>query len=171
MPDNAMTVLNELVGTTGHVTPMQECVRAAIVFFWGLLLVRIAGRRIFGRWAALDIVVSIVVGSNLSRALTGNAPFTGTLVATSFMIAIHWIVAHLASRYRIWAFIAEGGPVALAVRGTPCERALMRYGVSQNDIDEALSQKDLRHMEDAEEISLGPSGKINARPRSGGGRR
>ena len=166
-----MTVLSELVGTQGHVTPMQECVRAVIVFFWGLLLVRVAGRRIFGRWAALDIVVAIVVGSNLSRALTGNAPFTGTLVATAFMIAIHWVTAHLAARYRLWSFIAEGGPIALVVRGEPCRRALMRYGVSENDLNEALSQKDLHGLDDADQIILEPSGKINARPASRGGRR
>jgi hypothetical protein len=39
----------------------------------------VAGRRVFGRWAALDIVVAIVVGSNLSRALTGAAQLGGTL--------------------------------------------------------------------------------------------
>jgi len=166
-----MTVFNDLVGTLNHVTPMQECARAAIVFLWGLLLVRVAGRRIFGRWAALDIVVAIVIGSNLSRALTGNAPFSGTLLATGFMIAVHWVTAHLASRYRFWSFIAEGDPVALMVRGKLCERALMRYGVSNNDIKEALSQKDLRGIDEAEEISLEPSGKINAKPGSPGGQR
>ncbi|CAB3723991.1 hypothetical protein LMG27174_05198 [Paraburkholderia rhynchosiae] len=165
-----MTALDDLVGTLGHVTPMQECVRAAVVFFWGLLLVRVAGRRIFGRWAALDIVVAIIVGSNLSRALTGGAPFIGTLLATTLMIAMHWIIAHLASRSRFWSFLAEGGPVTLVIRGTPCKRTLMRYGVSGNDINEAPSQKDLHDITEAEQITLEPSGKINATPTSTVGR-
>jgi uncharacterized membrane protein YcaP (DUF421 family) len=38
-----------------------------------LAIVRFVGRRVFGEWAALDIIVSIVVGSNLSRALTGSS--------------------------------------------------------------------------------------------------
>jgi uncharacterized membrane protein YcaP (DUF421 family) len=161
----ALDRLVDMVGTQGHVTILQECARAAIVFVWGLLLVRVAGRRIFGRWAALDIVVAMVVGSNLSRAITGNAPFTGTLVATGLMIAIHWVVAHLASRYPAWSFIAEGGPIALVVRGQPCSRALMRYGVSKNDVNEALSEKGLNGLDDVEKITLEASGKINVRSR------
>ncbi|WP_250475851.1 YetF domain-containing protein [Caballeronia sp. GAFFF1] len=156
-----MNLLNDIFGTQGHVTVLQECARAAIVFCWGLFLVRVAGRRIFGRWAALDIVVAIIVGSNLSRAVTGNAPLTGTLVATAFMIAAHWVVAHLASRYRLWTFIAEGSPVTLFSQGKPCEKALMRYGVSENDINEALSENGVDDVEDVQKITLEPSGKIS----------
>jgi uncharacterized membrane protein YcaP (DUF421 family) len=161
-----MAALEHLLGTMGHVTVVQECIRTAIVFFWGLLLVRTAGRRIFGRWAALDIVVAIVIGSNLSRAITGNAPFAGTLAATAFMIAIHWVIAHLAARFRSWAFIAEGRPIALVMRGEPCQHALRRFGVSANDLNEALTQKDLRGIDEAECITLEPSGKINVKPTS-----
>jgi len=54
-----------------------------VIFAFGLALVRLAGRRVFVRWAALDIVVAVVVGSNLSRALTGTAPLGGTLAAST----------------------------------------------------------------------------------------
>ena len=62
-----------IFGVDAHLSWAQECARAVLVFAYGLLLVRVAGRRIFGKWSALDIIVSIVVGSNLSRALTGSA--------------------------------------------------------------------------------------------------
>ena len=105
----------------------------------------------------------MVVGSNLSRAITGNAPFIGTLIATGFIIAIHWIVAHLASRYPSWSFIAEGRPVALVMEGKPCLQAMRRFGVSRNDIEEALSQKDIDQLEKVYEMTLEPSGRINVR--------
>ncbi|MGH8291183.1 MAG: hypothetical protein ACREV7_19635 [Steroidobacteraceae bacterium] len=40
---------------------------------------RLAGRRTFARWSALDMIVSIIMGSSLSRALTGAAPLGGTI--------------------------------------------------------------------------------------------
>ena len=64
-----------------------------MIFVFGLALVRLAGRRVFGKWAALDIVVSIIIGSNLSRALTGNAPLWGTLAGTALLMALHWLLA------------------------------------------------------------------------------
>ncbi|VXB32899.1 conserved membrane hypothetical protein [Burkholderia sp. 8Y] len=161
-----MNLLKDIFGTQGHVTTLQECARAAIVFCWGLFLVRVAGRRIFGRWAALDIVVSIIVGSNLSRVITGSAPLVGTLVATGFMIAAHWVLAHLASRYRLWAFISEGSPITLFSEGEPCTKTLLRYGVSENDINEALSQNGIDHVRNVQKMTLEPSGKISVSRRN-----
>ena len=51
-----MLSITDLVGLTGHVTWWQECVRAVMVFAYGLAIVRIAGRRVFGKWSALDII-------------------------------------------------------------------------------------------------------------------
>jgi hypothetical protein len=82
-----------------------------------LLLIRLAGRRVFGRWSALDIIVSIIVGSNLSRALTGSAPLFGTIVATTLLMLLHWVLAHLAARSRSVSRILEGTPIALSQEG------------------------------------------------------
>lgn len=158
--------LTELLGTEGHVTVWQECARAVVVFFWGLLLVRVGGRRIFGRWGAIDIVVAIVVGSNLSRAVTGSAPFTGTLLATALMILLHWVLARLAARYGRFTFITEGDPVRLVSQGKPCKRTLQKHGVSTTDINEALRQNGIIRLEDVGDMTLEPSGKISVSARS-----
>lgn len=80
---------DDLFGITGQVTWVQECARAALIFAYGLLLVRVAGRRAFARWSALDIVVAIIVGSNLSRSLTGSAPLFPTIAATALLMLLH----------------------------------------------------------------------------------
>ena len=49
---------------------------------YGILCIRVAGRRTFSNLTPLDIFVAIVVGSNISRAMTGKAPFVSTLAAT-----------------------------------------------------------------------------------------
>src|SRR5690242_20367418 len=79
--------------TTMHLEWWQECARAVLIFAYGFILLRLTGRRIFGKWAALDIIVSIIIGSNLSRALTGQAPLGGTLLSTTLLIALHWLLA------------------------------------------------------------------------------
>src|ERR687885_300502 len=105
--------LEDVFGPTGHITWAQECARALVVFIYGLALVRVAGRRVFGKWAALDIIVSIVVGSNLSRALTGSADLGGTLAATTLLMALHWILSHLAASFPTLSRVFEGRPVNL----------------------------------------------------------
>ena len=152
--------LAEMFGARGHVTVLQECARAVLILSYGLVLVRVAGRRIFGKWAAIDIVVSIIVGSNLSRSLTGNAPLVGTLAATTLLIALHWLLAQLAARSKMMSRLLEGTAVDLIVGGEPKGGVAVRHAVSQADIDEALRHTGSNKIEDASRITLEPSGKI-----------
>jgi hypothetical protein len=105
-----------LFGTTGHVNWVQESARAILLFAYGLAAVRLVGRRVFGKWAALDIIVSVIVGSNLSRALTGGAPLFGTMGATSVLLALHWFLAQGAAR-RAYRASSKGRLSTWSLRG------------------------------------------------------
>lgn len=122
---------------------------------------RVAGRRVFGKWAALDIIVSVIVGSNLSRALTGQASLGGTLAATTVLMVLHWVLAQAAARSAWLAGILEGMPIELG-RGSSVDQATMRrHSVSQRDLDEALRQSSLEEVGNTRRVILEPSGKIN----------
>jgi len=153
--------LETLFGSRGDVSIAQECARAALVFAYGLLLVRIAGRRVFGRWSAIDIVVSIIVGSNLSRALTGNAPLAGTLCATTLLMALHWLCAQAAARSPALSRLFEGRPLTLGRGGRLVDRGGMRTAISDADLAEALHQAGIERLEDSRLVVLEPSGKIS----------
>ncbi len=130
-------------------------------FAYGLALVRIAGRRVFGRWSALDIIVSVMVGSDLSRALTGSAELGGTPAATTLlMMALHWALARMAAHSTRFSGLVEGTPIQLAHDGAAKPSVLRHYSVSQHDLEEALRQSNLEHVAGTRLIVLEPSGKI-----------
>jgi len=156
-----MDLAQAVFGAKGQVSLLQECARAALVFLYGLMLVRFAGRRVFGKWSALDIIVSIVVGSNLSRALTGSAPLAGTLAGTALLMALHWLFAQGASRSRMVSRLVEGSPVELARAGALDDRARRRWAVSEADLREALRQSGIEQVDQARLLVLEPSGKIS----------
>jgi len=149
-----------IFGFTGHVTLVQECARSALIFFYGLLLVRLAGRRAFARWSALDVVVAIMVGSSLSRAQTGNAPLFGTIAATAVMIGLHWTLARGSALSRSLSEIFEGPARTLAQDGTLRRRTAIAHNVSDVDLAEALRQVGLEDLKDARTVVLEPSGRI-----------
>jgi uncharacterized membrane protein YcaP (DUF421 family) len=151
----------DLFGETQHANAWQLCARAALVFVYGWLLVRIAGRRAFARWTAVDIVVAIVTGSNLSRALTGNADLFGTLAATTLMMAIHWALARAAARSPAISRLVEGAPVAIGKGGSVDAAALVHHGVSAADLQEALRAAGVESAADTRAIVLEPSGKVS----------
>lgn len=155
-----MDSLNAIFGPDQGISWEQECARAILIFFYGLVLVRVAGRRVFGRWSAIDIVVSIIIGSNLSRALTGTAPLWGTLAATTLLMALHFALAHAVVRSRWLSRLLEGAPIRLAEAGKADEEAMRRQGVSLADLHEALRDKGLEHVAQTRLINLEPSGNV-----------
>jgi uncharacterized membrane protein YcaP (DUF421 family) len=156
-----MDLLNEVFGTTNHVEWPQECARALLILTYGYTAVRLLGPRLFGRWAALDIVVSLIIGSNLSRALTGNAPLWGTLAATSLVLGVHWALAQVAARSSRLSHLIEGRSSDLIKAGAPDVGKLRRWSVSEPDVNEALRQRGLRRLDEADAIILEPSGTIS----------
>jgi uncharacterized membrane protein YcaP (DUF421 family) len=143
-----------------RLTWTQECARTVLIFAYGLIMVRLVGRRVFGKWSALDIVVSIIVGSSLSRAMTGSAPLLGTLGAATLLMAMHWLLAQLAARSAFFSRIVEGAAILVARQGAIDETMRRRQSVSMADLDEAVRQKGLARLEDAERVILEPSGKL-----------
>ena len=156
-----MALFDTIFGAHGEISVAQECARAVLIFGYGLLLVRLAGRRVFGRWAAIDIVVSIIVGSNLSRALTGNAPLLGTLVASTLLMFLHWLLSLGAAHSAFVSRLVEGRPRILGRDGRVDHRQDLRTAISKADLGEALRQAGVERVDQTRLLVLEPSGKIS----------
>ncbi len=156
-----MEIVQTAFGATGHVGFAQECARALLIFVYGWVAVRFLGRRIFGKWAALDIIVSIIIGSNLSRALTGSAPLFGTLGATGLMLVFHWVLAQAAARSSLMSRLLEGRPVRLVVDGKADRKSMRRWSISEADLQEALRRRSMQSEAEIREGVLEPSGVVS----------
>ena len=157
--------LDSIFGTTQHIDAWQECARA-VLFVYGWVLVRLAGRRAFARWSALDIVVAIVSGANLSRTITGNADLFGTLAATTLLMGLHWLLARAAAASPRLSRLLEGRSVRLMVDGSLRRKALLRHGISAAALEEALHRSGVRDLRDVEALQLEPNGNISVEKRS-----
>lgn len=154
-------LIDKLFGTTGHITWEQECARCALIFIYGLVLVRISGRRVFAHWSAVDIIVAIITGSTLSRALTGNADLFGTLAATTLLMALHWALSRASARWPILSLWVEGPAVRLGEHGKVDEGLLQRHAVTRPALEEALRRANIESTDEARLIVLESSGKIS----------
>lgn len=151
-------------GIQNHLTIPQEGARAVLIFVYGLILLRMSGPRMFGHWSALDIVISIMVGSALARAMTGSAPLAGTMVAAAVMAFLHVALAHCVAHNNRLAHWIEGEPVTLVDHGRIDHRTRMRNKISEADLREALRQEGIdgeAHVDNVKSMTLEPSGKVS----------
>lgn len=123
-------------GSTG-ILWWQESIRAIFIFLYGLLLIRLAGIRAFSKQTPLDIVIAIVIGSNLSRALTGNARFLPTLAATAVIVLMYWLFERWAARSQLASRVLKGRAVRLMHGGALDDAVMRRHAVTRGDLEEA----------------------------------
>lgn len=134
-----MEYLHAFIGDSSQeINTLQMSLRAVTIFIAGLIAVRVAATRAFGKWGALDIIFAVVIGSNLSRALTGSAPFVPTLAATGVLIGLHAAMAWLAVRWSWIGRLTKGVDVQLIKDGEIDHAALRRKGLGEGDISSAL---------------------------------
>ncbi len=157
-----METFRVLIGPdTGDASPAQLCARAAILFLFGVACIRIAGRRTFSQITPLDIIVAIIVGSNLSRAMTGKAPFFGGLAATLVVVGLHRLIAMATLRWSLLSRVFKGRPVTLVENGVVDRAAMRRHAIGQADLEEGLRMEKVEAIEDVRLATLEAGGKIS----------
>ena len=157
-----MEFLSTLIGPDdGSATPGQLCARAVIILLVGIAYVRVAGRRTFSQASPLDIVVAVIVGSNLSRAMTGKAPFWAGLAATLLLVVLHRVLAMAAMRWSWLADFVKGSPAILVRDGALDREAMRRHAISEADLLESLRQEQVDDPKAVRRATLENSGRIS----------
>ncbi len=127
----------------------QMALRALMVYLVAIVIVRLGDKRFFGKHTALDVILGFMLGSILSRAVTGNSAFLPTLGAAVMLVAVHWIFAAGAFRWSRLGTLVKGSKRQLVREGTiqwdqmkagqiTREELLtaVRAGVGSEDLDE-----------------------------------
>jgi uncharacterized membrane protein YcaP (DUF421 family) len=157
-----METLHAFIGSEGQdIGWLQMSLRAALIFLLGVLIVRFAATRAFGKWSALDIILAVIVGSNLSRALTGSAPFLPTLIATVLLVILHGLLAMAAARWSWLSTLTKGSSVWLVKDGEMDEAAMRRAGIGEGDLRMALRAAGHNDLASVKAASLERNGDIN----------
>jgi uncharacterized membrane protein YcaP (DUF421 family) len=154
--------INEIFGSGEDLLPLQMAARAFIMFFFALLLIRLAGMRIFGIKTAFDNILVIMLGAILSRGVTGSSPFFSTVAAAASMILVHKILAWLAMKH-IWVGkIVKGYRRSLYHNGEMREENLQKTSISKDDLMEGVRLEiNKNSLDDVEQIFIEKTGEIS----------
>jgi uncharacterized membrane protein YcaP (DUF421 family) len=123
------------------INALQMSLRAVVVFIVSIVMMRIGNKRFMGKSTALDVMLGIVFGSMVSRAITGNAPFFPTLAAGLVLVLLHWILAAIAFRSHGFGTLIKGRDSLLVRDGEPQREEMRKSHVTEEDLKEALREK------------------------------
>ena len=158
-----MTLIRDLIGPDdGYQTALQLSLRALFLFAFGVLCVRIAGRRTFSQAAPLDIIVYLIVGSNLSRIMIGGAHVFPSLAATMTLVLLHRLLAYATLRWSPLANWIKAQAKVVVQGGQPVFDVLDAEGISEADLLESLRLHGIGDVSDVELAMLERNGRISA---------
>lgn len=160
--------LDTALGLSGSPNLWQMGMRALIIYVMSVVLIRSGSdKRLMGRHAPFDVILGVIFGSVMSRAVNGSAPFFQTIGAGAAFILIHWIMSSLAYRMPTIAFLLKGAPRPLIRDGELLRDNLKRSLISDGDLAEALRANGQR--QDASQVKLAQlecNGEISVIPRN-----
>jgi uncharacterized membrane protein YcaP (DUF421 family) len=158
-----MNTVRDLIGPDdGYQTAIQLSLRALFLFAFGVLCVRIAGRRTFSQAAPLDIIVYLIVGSNLSRIMIGGAHVFPSLAATLTLVVLHRVLAYATLRWNPLADWIKARPKIVIRDGSAKLDVLAAEGISEADLLESLRLHGIGAVDDVDLAMLERNGRISA---------
>jgi uncharacterized membrane protein YcaP (DUF421 family) len=130
-----------LLGPDGKATELSVLnitLRGFIIFVVGLALVRIGDRRSLAQKTAFDAIFIVLIGSMLSRAINGTAPFFVTIAGGIALMIVHRLFALGACKSHWFGKLIKGQPITVVRNGEVDWEGLHSALVSKHDFEEDL---------------------------------
>jgi uncharacterized membrane protein YcaP (DUF421 family) len=139
--DTALDGIRELLGLgrdIGDVNAVQMALRTVVIYVFALAIIRFGSKRFLSKASAFDVIVAIMLGSVMSSAINGSAPFVPTIVAAAVLVGIHWLLAFLTARLDWFGPLVKGNRQLLIRDGEIQTEGLRKSGLSRRDLEQYL---------------------------------
>lgn len=129
-------------GEVDPVIPVEQLVsRTVIIYIIALLMIRIGKRRFMGSYTAFDILLGFIVGSILSRTITGAIRLVDMIAVIASLIALHWIIATITYYTDRFSSVIKNSPRKLIIDGEIQEDAMQKSKIGEQDLMQAVREK------------------------------
>lgn len=149
-----------------NLSPGQLILRTIVIYIVGLLIIRVGKRRFMGSFTTFDILLGFVVGSVMSRAITGAISFLDMFLAVSVLVTLHWLIA-VASYYSDWmSNFFKSSARKIVVDGEVVEEAMQKSKIGKNDLAQAMREEaNLEDIKDVKTAYIERDGNITVIPK------
>jgi uncharacterized membrane protein YcaP (DUF421 family) len=146
---------------------MESVIRAALVYLFLLLLLRLTGKRTLAQITTFDFVLLLIISEGAQQALIGEdySMINGAIVVST-LIGINILMSLLKQRYKWVDRLLDDIPLVIVADGKPLKDRMDKARVDEEDVlDAAREVHGLEHMEQIRHAILERDGKISIIPR------
>jgi uncharacterized membrane protein YcaP (DUF421 family) len=159
-----MDYIRMIVGPDEGPDLAQLCMRTVFLFVYGIFCIRVAGRRTFAQYSPLDIIVALIIGSNISRLMMAKAPLVSGMAITLLLALLHRMFALAMMRCDWLGRVVKGPAIRVIVDGRIDPAALRRANLSEADLLEAIRMEQVEDPADVRLAMVEAGGKVSVVP-------
>jgi uncharacterized membrane protein YcaP (DUF421 family) len=146
---------------------MDVVLRAAVAFFFVLLLTRVVGRRELSSLEPFDLILLVMIGDLVQQGVTQNDfSVTGMLLAGTTIALLTMAVSYGSFKLPFLRPVLDGDPVIVVEDGRPLTRNLARNRITHEELLAAARIEGIGSISDVQWAVLETSGKISFITRS-----
>lgn len=140
----------------------QVALSTLAIYLFLVFALRILGRRTLSQLSAVDLVVIILLGSAVETAMVqASTSFRVGLVSALTLLIANRLIAIATTRWKPLRHLAGGSPVLLVNNGQLILPNLNRFGFTEQDVLQALREREIGCIEDVRFAVLEVDGRIN----------
>jgi len=116
----------------------QIAARAILIYLIGVAIVRVGKSRLISRVTTVDVLLGFILGSLLSRGITGSASLSATTISSAMIVATHFVLTSLAMRSKWFETLIKGHTRVVMEDGQVFRHNLHISHISDDDLEEEL---------------------------------
>ena len=141
---------------------MDIVLRAAVIFVFLYLLMRMLGRRELSSMEPFDIILLVVIGDLVQQGVTqSDYSVTGALLAVSTIALLTVLVSWASFRVAKLRPILAGEPIVLVEDGEVVARNLRRQRLTVEEVEQEARLEQITSLEDVRWAILETNGEIS----------
>ncbi len=140
----------------------EFAVRALIIYFFLIVLLRLTGKRQIGQMSPFDLVLLLVLSNAVQNSMNGgdNTVLGGIILATT-LVACNALVGFVTYRSKLAEKIVEGEPEVLIFKGKLMKKNLEKEGLSLDELKGAMRVAGCEKVEDVHLATMELNGQIS----------
>jgi uncharacterized membrane protein YcaP (DUF421 family) len=141
---------------------MDIVIRAAVIFAFIWVLMRVIGRRELSSMEPFDLIMLIVIGDLVQQGVTQNdLSLTGMILVGGTIGVLTVIVSYTSFKIPVLRPVLDGEPVIVVQDGEALKKNLDRSRITLDELRAAARQEGISSIDEVEWGVLETSGKIS----------
>ncbi len=141
---------------------MDLVLRAAAIFVFLFVLMRLAGRRELSTLQPFDLILLVVVGDAVQQGLTqDDYSLTGAFLAIGTIAILQVGVSWANFRFPRLRSLLDGEPLVIVQDGKPIEKNMRRERLTMEELAEEARKQSIAHLDDVQWAVIETRGAIS----------